>query len=368
MTGRALTLLALALAAAAPAGAQGVVPRRATHVVLVTLDGLRWQELFAGADSMLLFDTTTTRDTAARARFWRPTPAERRAALMPFMWSVVATEGQLIGNRHAGGAMRVTNGRNFSYPGYQELLAGFPDSAIDSNDKRANANVTVLEWLQTRGGLAGRVAAFASWDVFPYIINEERSGIPVNAGWEPLELRQPTATMAVLNTLIATLPRAWEAGRPDALTYLAAKEYLVNERPGVLYLGLEDTDYWAHSDRYDRYLDAANHADGFLRNLWETLQAHPRYRGRTALLVTTDHGRGSTRADWSGHGAAVPGAAWTWAAVLGPDTPALGERRDVADATQAQIAATLAALLGEDWVAAEPRAARPLVGVLGAAP
>jgi hypothetical protein len=320
--------------------------------------------VYAGADSALLFDTTTSRTAAARERYWRPTAAERRAALMPFLWSVVAAEGQLFGNRFAGAAMRVTNGRNFSYPGYQELLAGFPDSAIDSNAKRPNANVTVLEWLQTRAGLAGRVAAFASWDVFPYIIDEERSGIPVNAAWEPLDLRRPTGVQSALNVLIATLPREWDAGRPDALTYLAAKEYLLNERPGVLYVGLEDTDYWAHADRYDRYLDAANRADGFLRDLWDTLQADPRYRSRTALVITTDHGRGSTRADWSDHGARVAGAEWVWAAVLGPDTPALGERGDVADATQAQVAATLAWLLGEDYVAAQPRAAAPLPGVV----
>ena len=49
-----------------------------------------------------------------------------------------------------------------------------------------------------------------------------------------------------------------------------------------------------------------------------------------------------------------------WAAVLGPDTPALGSRTDVRDATQAQIAATIAALLGEDYPAAQPRAAAPL--------
>ena len=37
-----------------------------------------------------------------------------------------------------------------------------------------------------RPGFEGRVAAFTSWDVFPYIINEARSGVVVNSGWEPL--------------------------------------------------------------------------------------------------------------------------------------------------------------------------------------
>ena len=349
---------------AAPSPAQRPAPVRATNVILVTLDGLRWQEVFAGADSGLLADTTTTRDRAAGERYWRPTPDERRRALMPFFWDVLATQGQVFGDRPAGGGMRVTNGRKFSYPGYQEMLAGYPDSAIDSNAKTPNPNVTVLEWLLARPGLAGRVAVFGTWDVFPFIVNEVRSGIPVNAGWEPLVLRVPTPGQALLNTLMETLPRIWEGERYDALTYQAAREYVIAERPNVLYLALGETDDWAHEDRYDRYLDAARNGDAFIRDLWQTVQADPRYRHRTALVVTTDHGRGAGRAGWSRHGASVADAEWVWAAVLGPDTPARGSRTDVTDATQAQIAATVAALLGEDYVAARPRAAPPLPGVV----
>jgi hypothetical protein len=354
---------ALVAALAAPLGAQQPPPVRAASVILVTLDGLRWQELFGGADSSLLADTTTTRDTTARARYWRDTANERRRALMPFFWDVIAVQGQVFGDRSAGGGMRLTNGRKFSYPGYQELLAGFPDSAIHSNAKRANPNATVLEWLLTRPGLRGRIAVFGTWDVFPFIVNEERSGIPVNAGWETLVLGQPTPAQATLNTLMATLPRIWEGERYDALTYHAAKEYFLAERPNILYLALGETDDWAHEDRYDRYLDAARNGDAFIRDLWKTVQASPRHRHRTALVVTTDHGRGTGRTGWSRHGANVDGAEWVWAAVLGPGTPARGIRADVTEATLSQIAATVAALLGEDYPAAEPRAAPPLPGV-----
>lgn len=361
---RIAAALVAATLAARPVAGQQPAPVRATNLIVVTLDGLRWEELFTGADSALLADTTTTRDPAARGLYWRATPAERRRALMPFFWDVIAPQGQVFGDRPAGGGMRVTNGLKFSYPGYQEMLAGYPDSAIASNAKSPNPNVTVFEWLLTRPGLAGRIAVFGTWDVFPFIINEERSGIPVNAGWEPLVLRQPTANQDLLNSLMATLPRIWEGERYDALTYRAAREYVVDQRPNVLYLALGETDDWAHEDRYDRYLDAARHSDAFIRELWETVQANPRYRYRTALLVTTDHGRGAGRAGWSRHGASVDGAEWVWAAVFGPDTPARGSRTDVTDATQAQIAATIAALLGEDYVAAQPRAAQPLPGIV----
>jgi hypothetical protein len=46
-------------------------------------------------------------------------------------------------------------------------------------------------------------------------------------------------------------------------------------------------------------------------------------------------------------------------AVMGPDTPALGVREGVT-VTQSQLAATVAALLGEDFRAAAPASAPPL--------
>lgn len=107
------------------------------------------------------------------------------------------------------------------------------------------------------------------------------------------------------------------------------------------------------------YLDAAHKADRFLAETWERFQRDPHYKDKTALLITTDHGRGSTRVDWTDHGKGVPGAEYVWAAVMGPDTPAAGEREKV-ELTQSQVAATIAALVGEDFAAASPKAAPPL--------
>jgi hypothetical protein len=52
-------------------------------------------------------------------------------------------------------------------------------------------------------------------------------------------------------------------------------------------------------------------------------------------------------------------------AFLGPDTPALGERRRGPVVTESEVAATLAALLGEDYRAAVPQAGAPIADVLG---
>ena len=72
--------------------------------------------------------------------------------------------------------------------------------------------------------------------------------------------------------------------------------------------------------------------------------------------------------EWKGHGVEQQGSENIWIAVMGPDTRALGERRHTAEVHQAQIAATVAALLGKDFRQAAPAAAAPIADVLGSAP
>lgn len=352
--------LLLVPAPAAPAALAQEVPDRVDGpaVVLVTIDGLRWQEVFAGADAALLDrDAGGVRDLdRLRERFWRDTAEERRGALLPFLWRMVAREGLLLGDDAR--PARVANGKNFSYPGYSEILVGHPDDRIDSNAKRPNPNVTVLEWLHRQSGFARGVTVAGSWDVFPFIVNTERSGIPVNAGWQPLGLGRETGGQEMLNRLMTTTTREWQGVRLDSFTSAVALELLARRKPRVLYVALGEPDDWAHDRRYDHYLESTRAADAFLAELWMTLQALPEYRGRTTLLVTTDHGRGSTPSDWTGHGAEVAGSDRIWIAALGPGVSPT--TRVEGEITAGRLAATVAAAVGLDYRAEVPAAAPAL--------
>src|SRR5262245_59332230 len=159
------------------------VSRRTENVVIVTLDGFRWQELFGGADETLL-DKKAGGVRAVddlKNRYWRATAEERRLALMPFFWNTLAKEGQVFGDRSRKAPARLTNGLKFSYPGYSEMFCGFADPAIDSNAKKLNPNLSVLEFLHSKPAFQGRVAAFCTWDVFPFIFRSERNGLKVHA-------------------------------------------------------------------------------------------------------------------------------------------------------------------------------------------
>lgn len=313
-------------------------------VLLVTLDGLRWEEVFGGADSGILARVTEDRDGLIR-QWWIGDREERRARLMPFLWGTVARRGQAFGDRTAGSSVRIENGRYFSYPGYNELLSGHPDERIDSNARRVNPNLTVLEWLASLPDFQGRVAASGSWDVFPWILAAERAGYPVSTGEAGGEIGR----------LQALLPALWSSTRLDAVTHLAALRLVDSLRPRVLYVALGETDEWAHAGEYARYLDAAHRNDAMIRELWEAMST--RYPGRVTLIVTADHGRGGVEA-WSDHGSDVPGAEWDWIMVMGPGVAPREVRQG--EVALSQVAATVAAAVGMDYQAAEPRAAEPL--------
>ncbi len=334
------TLLALSICVKAQ------VSRKTENVILVTLDGVRWQEIFGGADTSLMKFQKELKDPKVREKYWRTDVSERRKALLPFLWTTVATQGQLLGNRRLDSKVNVTNRMWFSYPGYNEILSGFADDVrITSNDKIYNENETVLEFINRHPAFAGKVAAFTSWDVFPYIINDKRSGIYVSAAEMPASIAPLTERERLLNQMMPVTPNMLAEVRLDAFTFYYGMEYLKKFKPRVMYFSFDETDDFSHDGEYAAYLNSAHHTDGFLSELYAYIQSDPTYKDKTTLIVTTDHGRGNGGDDWKSHGIRINGADQIWMAILGPDTPALGEVKGTQH-YQNQIAQTVAALLG----------------------
>jgi len=366
----ALTLLMATGALVTVATAQSPTKHQTENVILVMIDGMRWQEVFRGADPELLeaigpamTNDEKQRAAIARQRYAGSTASERRKALMPFLWSVVSSKGQLFGNRDLGSDSHVINGLNFSYPGYSETLTGLADPRVDSNDNVPNPNPTVFEWLNAKPEFAGKVAAFGAWNVFSGIFRSQKCGFVVNAGYDALTAIPATPRLDLLNSLKQETARVWPDEPFDPLPFHTAMEYLRIKKPRVLFVGLGETDDWAHVGLYADYLNAAYLADDYLRQIWKLVQSMPAYRGRTTLIVLPDHGRGNG-ANWIDHGQKIPESAQTWMAFLGPDTPPLGERKQSQAVTESQIAATLATMLGEDYRASVPKAGAPISDVL----
>jgi hypothetical protein len=319
------------------------------NVILVTIDGFRWQEVFNGADSSFLHNKQMVENTNKyEKKYWDNDLSIRRKMLLPFIWGDMAVNGQIYGNRAKGSYVNVKNPYWFSYPGYNEILCGFPDERINTNEYGPNPNTNVLEFINKTKDFNGRIAVFASWDAFNDILNEKRSGIYVNSGIEKLNEDNLGAAIAGLNKIQTELPDIFDGVRLDGVTYNMGFEYLKAKRPRILYLAFDETDDFGHANRYSDYLNSAHYTDGFLQEIWNWVQSDPEYKDKTTLLVTCDHGRGEGPEGWRSHGTKTPNSDQTWFAVIGPDTPAQGELT-AGQYYNSQYAKTIASLLGFDY-------------------
>jgi hypothetical protein len=327
-----------------------IAQTRTRNVVLVTADGLRWQDVFRGIDPLLMNEKAAGMDKAAalRQQLSKGDESANRTALMPFVWGEIAKKGVLLGNVKKNSSVRVSNSFRVSYPGYSEILTGrAQDEAIRGNDKIRNPTPTVLEYVREKLGLAqGKVALFGSWDVFRFIGESQPGSVFINAGYEDAT---GSPRMAELSKLQHEAPTPWDSVRHDYVTLGMALDYMQRERPRLIHIALGETDDWAHDRRYDRTLSMIRYFDEALRQIWTTVQSLPEYRDATTLIVTTDHGRGSTVETWSGHGSKVEGADQIWIAAMGPDTSAAGEAADTQPVWQRDVAPTILALLGLDY-------------------
>lgn len=153
-------------------------------------------------------------------------------------------------------------------------------------------------------------------------------------------------------------------------------EALRLQNPRVIYVAYGETDDFAHDGNYDRYIDAAFRTDLMLSKLWQWVQSTPSYRNRTTMIVTTDHGRGSTPDSWTDHDnvaaydeqnneAAPEGLRFSneiWIAAIGPCIGPSGIIKG--HWKQSQIAATALACLNIDSAQLMPNADDPIAELL----
>ncbi len=317
-------------------------------IVLITIDGLRWQELFLGADPFLITNKGYVDNTIElKELFWRKKTNKRREVLMPFIWNQVSKMGQIHGNRTVGSKMDLTNTMCFSYPGYNEILTGRADDInINSNAKINNPNKTVLEIVNELPEYKGGVVAFGSWDVFPFIIDEENSNIPVNAGFENARGNDLTDREKFLNELQTKIPSPWSSVRLDAFTHFYALEYMKKRHPKFVYIAYGETDDFAHDGDYQAYLKSAHNTDKMIKELWDFTQQEAFYKDNTIFIITTDHGRGTKPlVHWKSHGSDIKGSGEVWMISFGRNIKILGEITNNEHLYSNQIAPTILEIL-----------------------
>jgi hypothetical protein len=317
------------------------------NVILVTFDGYRWQELFGGAQKNILKHKKYVHNSKKlKEQYWDEDVAKRREKLMPFFWTTIAKQGVLLGNKKLGNRVTLTNGYKFSFPGYNEIFSGWGDKRINSNGYGYDPNNNIFDFMKTQKGFDGKMAAFATWDAFPKIINDKRNGVPVYVDMKANDKGLASVKDVVLDKWETTIPPHNPYAKTDTFTYHFAKEYLQRHHPHLAFIGFDETDDFGHDGNYDAYLGTANTLDGYMRDLWNFVQSDPQYKDKTTIIITCDHGRGDFPIfEWRHHGHVLH-AENIWIAAIGAGVTAKGEMKDKTHHYQNQIAATIVKLLG----------------------
>ena len=326
-------------------------PHKTKNVVVILIDGYRWQELFHGADFDLLNDKKYNPDDSLQRfkKFWSDNLDGRRKKLMPFAWNYIAKHGQLYGNRDLGNNVNVMNPYWFSYPGRAEILSGFVDTAINSNEYESNPNTNVLEFINAQKEYEGKMVTFACWGATGRCLHKDKSSMLINVPWENIQGNDLTETEILANEMQHFIPKIWgDDERLDANVYALAKSYILARHPKVTYLDFGDTDEYAHEGKYEYYLNDIFNLDAMIEKLWNLMQQDKFYKNNTTFFIVPDHGRG-VGPQWTDHGSGTPHSNETWFMALGPDIKPMGEMKTKEQIFQTQYAKTIAVLLGFEY-------------------
>lgn len=296
------------------------------RVVLVTIDGARWQDVFGGSDPAI-----------------GGAPATGPEQVMPRTHELVATRGVALGADLPGCAtVHTAGGSNVSLPGYTEIFTGRPSQCLDNKCERVGR--TVLDEASSAG--IGGVASIGSWRPLERAVSGGGAGVFVAEG-RPWPRTAPTSS-STFDELVATGDHADPMPghgdyRPDEATAAIALEYFRREAPAFFHVGLGDTDEWAHRGDYRAYLAALLRADTLIGELADVIDKMGERGEATTVIVTPDHGRASNFID---HSMFRTESGRTFLLAFGRHVPVRGVACPRRDITLADIAPTIRVLLG----------------------
>lgn len=318
------------------ASERGSEERAESAVVLVVLDGVRWQEVFGGADRALATD-----------RGLNPLAWASPRSLMPNLQRLLDTRAIALGAPGRGVAITATGPQFISMPGYLEIFSGHPAPGCDSNDCARPAGHTVVDDVLESSG-ADDVAVVSSWPSIARAASADPSRLVVSAGRKRVErrdvLRADEGTASQLDRGGRAKPFPGEGDyRPDAITAPVALRVLATEHPRFLFVGLGDADEYGHRNDYHGYLEAVHASDAFLGDLFATLDQMGARGRHTTVLVTADHGRAY---DFKDHGGRYPESGRVWLVAAGGDVQGHGLVSASRRHTLSDVAPTVRALLG----------------------
>ncbi|HXK21001.1 MAG TPA: alkaline phosphatase family protein [Polyangiaceae bacterium] len=321
------------------------------QVIVVALDGARFQEVFEGVDP----------DLARQQGGLPPASAQQ---LMPHLHGLMTDSGAALGAPGHGAPISASGPDFVSLPGYSEIFSGRRVTGCANNYcKGISAPSIADELAQAPRGL--RSAVVTSWPAIARVAATS-ARVAVSAGRHGGDTHDRfERDERVRSALHRAEPEApWPGNadfRRDRFTAAVALAYLEAEEPDFMFVGLGETDEFAHQGSYTGYLDALRAADQYIGALAEALSKRAARGVRTALFVTADHGRAASFRD---HGQPFPESARVWLVAAGSAIEARGLLASPTQRHLADIAPTLRSLFGLP-ADRDGNAGAPLLELLG---
>ena len=301
-------------------------------LVLFAVDGVRWRDVFEGVEEKRALEQGLPRKRIVGA-----------AALTPNLHRLMA-RGAVLGAPGEPVGIAASGPNFVSLPGYMEMLTGrSPSGCLDNNCKRVTSPTIADEFAALPGVRPIDVGVIASWPGIGRAASREPSQITLSVGRTSGATRDRLRFDKHESQLLAEGERdghgpGYGDFRRDTATAAIALYYLRKIRPRFLFIGLGETDEYAHHNNYGGYLDALHFADHVVGQVADELAALRREGRRTTLFVTTDHGRSR---HFVNHGAFAPESARTWLVAAGWGIEPCGETAPGHERHTANVAATL---------------------------
>ncbi|WP_299991643.1 sulfatase-like hydrolase/transferase [uncultured Pontibacter sp.] len=263
------------------------------NVIIVVIDGIRYSET------------------------WGAVPG-----IIPNMSTDLLPKGTLCRNFR-------NDGYTYTNSGHAAITTGV-NQPIDNYGDELPANPSLFQqWLKQKGRPATAAWIVSSKDKLDILGNTLRPD------WKD-------KFMPSLNCGVSGPGSGYRA---DSLTLVEVMKVLATHRPNLLLINFMEPDGYAHAGNWDYYLRGIARSDRYVKQLWDFLEKDAHYKGRTTLLVTTDHGRhlDSVKNGWIDHGDDCEGCQHISLLALGPDF-----RRDAiveTEYTLVDISATVSRML-----------------------